>query len=151
MASSRMYRAKSTARTPRTTKIHRTRSSATPCSRRPPARELLLIIHCPAARRQLRARILGGVLVPRRLREVVVVDLAGVLAVGRRHHRDLLPPDIQLQPWEPGHHDAHRRWHHLVRLAVPGLAPLGLGAVVHQVLELDAPEPVEEVDAPERR
>ena len=79
--------------------------------------------------------------------QLVVVDLAGILAVGRGHDRDLLAPHVELEPRKPGHDDAHGGRHHFVRLTVPRLAPLRLRTVIHEVLELDALEPVEEVDA----
>src|SRR5437762_10282788 len=131
------------------TKIQRTRRSATPRSSRRPARALLLTPafflaargQRPAAVGTSRTLVVGGG------GQLVVVDLAGILAVGRGHDRDLLAPHVELEPWEAPHLDAHSGRHHLVGLAVPPLAPLRFRAVVHEVLELDALEPVEEVDA----
>src|SRR5437764_8651094 len=131
------------------TKIQRTRRSATPRSSRRPARALLLIPAFFLAARGQRPAPVGTsrTLVVGGGGQLVVVDLAGILAVGRGHDRDLLTPDVELEPRKPGHDDADGGRHHFVRLTVPRLAPLRLRTVIHEVLELDALEPVEVVDA----
>src|SRR5947208_7178165 len=103
MASSRTYRAKSIASTPRTTKIHSTRRSAAPRSRRRRAAVLQIAaittaVVASAARDAAIPAVLAfpAFAASGATRQLVIVALAGILAVRREHDRDLVTPHVEL-------------------------------------------------------
>src|SRR5437016_12568524 len=110
--------------------IQRTRRSATPRSPRRRAGSVPLIWLLP-----LLVALVAGI--------AVVVEEAGapLLAVVRRHDRDLLSPGVHLEPGDAVDEHAHRHGQHvLLVVAVPFAAPLGLDALVEKVLEREALE-----------
>src|SRR5207249_2795547 len=127
-------RAKSSASTPRTMKIQRTMRSATP---RSPCRAGSVVIWPPLV---VLVALVAGI-------GVVLVEQAGapLLAVVRDHDGDLLPPGVHLEPRDAVDEHAYRHGQHvLLVVAVELAAPLGLDALVEQVLELEAPEVFQE-------